>query len=125
MKSSYMIYAEVIIHSFGLNKADYEVIDISFDDEYNVSQEIYEKNSERALEMDALRELAIEELDEYGETICEIHTELCEKYGNEYSCRVRVGLDFESYKVASGEIEVDVDYEYDLVETEVDIEPYL
>ena len=45
MNNNFEIYAKVILHSYGEEERDFEVLDINFDEKYIPTEEIYKENS--------------------------------------------------------------------------------
>lgn len=102
MKKEYMIYATVFVNLFGKEKGDYEVLDITYDDKY-VNYPSY----------GGIVDTATEELNKWGETMDIIIKELLEKYGEMRVYKLYVGLSFYDHKDWEGEVDTDVDFEYE------------
>lgn len=113
-KEKYMVYADVILHSFDETEKGFEVIDI------DISEKYY-----RA-EYGGIIDLTHEYLSEYGEIIADIHRDLWEMYNSENCYKLHVGLNYKDERdCMTGEINTEVNYGYEIVEIDIDIVPYL
>ena len=106
MKKEYMIYATVFVNLFGKEKGDYEVLDITYDDKY-MNDPSY----------GGIVDTATEELNKWGETMDIIIKELLEKYGEMRIYKLYVGLSFYDHRDWEGEIDTDVEFEYEMFDT--------
>ena len=121
MNNNFEIYAKVILHSYGEEERDFEVLDINFDEKYIPTEEIYKENSKKAIYMDAIYNLAIEEVSDCGQTFKLIHKELWNKYKEDQSYKICIGLNFKDTRDFYNEVDIDVDFEYEELEIGLDI----
>lgn len=112
-KRNYMVTAEIVIHSWGKAKDQYEVLDVNI---------LTKRNSFT----EGIIEMAEEDLTVYSGIIDATN----KKYGPnniiyEKGYKVLIGLNYETSRDYFGEIDVDSSYDMCLLENNIDIAPYL
>lgn len=124
-QKEYIINAEVILHSYGPEESDFEVIDIDFPEEFLTDEEMWKSNPDKASYMDTLIEMASEELNEYSETMQTIHKYFWKSHDEEMAYRVKVNLSFHDTCDYWGEYDTEVYADYEILEENIDMELYL
>lgn len=127
--------AEIVIHS--ISEKEFEVIDITFYDERQekLSKE-FEKLQSQGLpipnglvgdlcKIDAIQEMASEDLGDYGEESSYINKELWKKFGQEMFHTVMVEISYtDSKDYLTGEVDTDASCEYELINSSLEYEDY-
>ena len=126
LDKNFMICVDIILHSYGEDKKDFELIDIDFPEKYSVTDEMVENDIHCAMRLESLQECAVEEVCEYGDFTPWLHKQLWILYGVEQSYRVRIGFNFfDKVDIFTGEVDTDVVFEFNILEENVDITNYL
>lgn len=129
------VKAEVIIHS--ISEKEFEVMDITFYDERQekLSKE-FEKLQSQGLpipnglvgdlcKIDAIQEMASEDLGDYGEESSYINKELWKKFGQEMFHTLMVEISYtDSKDYLTGEVDTDASCEYELIKSSLGYEDY-
>lgn len=106
MEKEHMLYANVVLNIYAKEKHGYEVLDISFPEEY------FNQNMEGAME------LVIEELRNKNGIIEAIYKDLVNEYDEMRLYKIKIGFTFEDEEdFSTGEYDVKITYEYDVYET--------
>lgn len=129
------VVANVVIHS--INKKEFEVMNIDFVSEVydQLSKEyatLKENNKEiprilieNLCSIEGIRDDATMDLDDYGEVSKNINKELWDKFQKEMFHTVKVELFYETTRdYWTGEVDTDVDYEYELLGSSFEYEDY-